>query len=149
MSGEILRDWRYPPASTGWFSRLGLRLEYALASALFNVFSLPKQSGFRRSFAYAGEAMDHGWSILIFPEGQETTNGQTQPFMAGTGLLVIQLNAPVVPIKLNGLFELKQQHKFFVRPGTGTVTICEPVEFSANQTPAQITRELESRVAEL
>jgi long-chain acyl-CoA synthetase len=93
--------------------------------------------------------MDRGWSILIFPEGRETKDGQMQPFMAGTGLLAAQLNAPVVPIKLNGLFELKQQRQFFARPGTVTVTFGEPIESSASQTPAQITRELESRVASL
>lgn len=147
MSGELLRDWRYPPASTGWFSRLKLKLQYALVAALFNVFSLPKQSGFRRSFAYAAQAMDRGWSILIFPEGQETKDGQNQPFMAGTGLLAAELNAPVIPIRLGGLFELKQQHQFFVRPGTVTVTFGEPIEFSAGETPAQITHELESRLA--
>lgn len=146
MSGELLRDWRYPPASTGWFSRLKLKLQYALVAALFNVFSLPKQSGFRRSFAYAAQAMDRGWSILIFPEGQETKDGQNQPFMAGTGLLAAELNAPVIPIRLGGLFELKQ-HQFFVRPGTVTVTFGEPIEFSAGETPAQITHELESRLA--
>jgi long-chain acyl-CoA synthetase len=149
MSGEILRDWRYPPASTTWFSRLRLRLGYALAAALFNVFPLPKQSGFRRSFAYAGQAMDRGSNILIFPEGQETKDGGLQPFMGGTGLLAAQLNAPIVPIKLGGLFELRQQRQFFVRPGTVTVTFGEPIEFSPEDTPAQITRELESRVASL
>lgn len=91
--------------------------------------------------------MDRGWSILIFPEGQETKDGQNQPFMAGTGLLAAELNAPVIPIRLGGLFELKQQHQFFVRPGTVTVTFGEPIEFSAGETPAQITHELESRLA--
>ncbi len=149
MSGEFLRDWRYPSAGTGWLSSLRLKLQYALAAGLFNVFSLPKQSGFRRSFAHAGAAMDRGWSILIFPEGQETKDGNLQPFMAGTGLLVSELHAPVIPIKLGGLFELKQQRQFFVRPGTVTVTFGEPIEFPATQTPVEITQELELRVASL
>jgi long-chain acyl-CoA synthetase len=149
MSGEILRSWRYPPESTGWVSRLRLRLQYALLAALFNVFSLPMQTGFRHSFKYAGQAMDDGWSILIFPEGRETKDGQMQPFMAGIGLLAAQLNAPVVPIKLIGLFELKLQRRFFVRPGTVTVRFGKPIEFPADQTPTQITHELESRVASL
>jgi long-chain acyl-CoA synthetase len=149
MGGELLRGWRYPAAGTKWFSRLRLKLQYALAAGLFNVFSLPKQSGFRRSFAYAGQAMDRGWSILIFPEGQETKDGDLQRFMAGTGLLAAELNAPVIPIKLNGLFELKQRRKFFVRPGTVTITFGEVVQFSNRDAPAHITRELESRVASL
>jgi long-chain acyl-CoA synthetase len=149
MSGEFLRAWRYPSAGTGWFSRLRLKLQYALVAGLFNVFSLPKQSGFRSSFAYAGAAMDRDWSILIFPEGQETKDGNLQPFMAGTGLLVSELQSPVIPIKLGGLFELKQQRQFFVRPGTVTVTFGESIKFPATQTPAEITRELELRLASL
>jgi long-chain acyl-CoA synthetase len=148
MDGERLRNYRYPPASTPWFSRLNLKLQYALLVALFNVFSLPKQSGFRRSFSYAGQAMDRGWSILVFPEGQETKDGRMQPFMAGIGLLTAELNTSVIPIKLEGLFELKQRRQFFVRPGTVTVTFGEPLEFSG-ETPTQITRALESRLASL
>lgn len=147
MSGEILREWRFPPANASWFVRLKLKLQYALGAGLFNVFSLPKKSGFRRSFAYLGRAMDKGWSILIFPEGQETKDGQLQPFMSGIGLLVAELNAQVIPIKLGGLFEVKKRRQFFVRSGTVAVTFGEPIEFSASQTPAQITQELESRIS--
>ena len=118
MSGEYLRDWRYPAANLNWFARVKAKVAYALGAGLFNVFSLPRQSGFRQSFAYAGEAVDRGWSILIFPEGQETKDGQMQPFKAGIGLLASELNVPIVPIKLDGLFELKKRRQYFVRPGT-------------------------------
>jgi len=148
MSGEILRDWRHPPASVGWFYRIKRRLTYVLAAALFNVFSLPKQSGFRRSFAYFGEAMDRGWSVLVFPEGQETTDGQLQPFMTGTGLLVSELQVPVVPIKLHGLFEIKRRRQFFVRPGTVRVTFGKPIRFE-DKTAEEITHELEFCIADL
>ena len=146
MSGEYLRDWRYPPANSGWFTRVKGKVAYALGAALFNVFSLPRQSGFRQSFTYAGDAVDRGWSILIFPEGAETKDGQMQPFKAGIGLLALELNVPVVPIKLSGLFELKQRRQFFVRPGTVSVTLGNPMEFSPDQTPAEITSQLEMRV---
>jgi long-chain acyl-CoA synthetase len=141
MQGERLRDWR--------FGSLRFKVGYALAAGLFNVFSLPRESGFRQSFAYAGEAMDHGWSVLIFPEGTETKDGRMQPFRAGIGLLAAELRVPVVPIMLRGLFELKQKRQFFVRPGRVSVTFGEPIEFSADQTPAEITKVLELRVREL
>ncbi|HEX6043837.1 MAG TPA: AMP-binding protein [Pyrinomonadaceae bacterium] len=138
MSGEHLREWRS-----------NKKLTYALGAALFNVFPLPRQSGFRKSFAYAGEAIDRGFSVLIFPEGHETTDGRIQSFKAGIGMLAADLNVPIVPIKLDGLFELKQRRQFFVRPGTVTVTFGEPVQFPPEQTPEEITRELEARVKEL
>jgi long-chain acyl-CoA synthetase len=31
--------------------------------------NLPRQTGFRESFAYAGESVDRGYSILVFPDG--------------------------------------------------------------------------------
>ncbi len=138
MSGELLREWR----STK-------KLHYALGAALFNVFPLPRQSGFRKSFAYAGEAVDRGWSVMIFPEGHESRDGQIQPFRNGIGLLTSELDVPVIPIKLDGLFELKQRRQFFVRPGTVSVTFGEPIKFPPESTPEAITRELECRVRDL
>src|SRR6185437_4320529 len=111
MAGEILREWR-----------VNSKVWYALGAALFNVFSLPRQSGFRQSFAYAGEAVDRGFSILIFPEGTETRDGQLQPFKAGIGLLSSELKIPVVPIMLRGLFDVKQRGQRFVKPGTVSIT---------------------------
>jgi long-chain acyl-CoA synthetase len=143
MSGEYLRDWRYPPVTLGWFARLKGKLAYALGAALFNVFSLPRQSGFRQSFTYAGEAVDRGFSILIFPEGAETKDGQMQPFKAGIGLLASELNVPVVPIMLRGLFELKQRRQFFVKPGTVSVSFGEPLTLAKEQAPAEITSQLD------
>jgi long-chain acyl-CoA synthetase len=122
---------------------------YALGAGLFNVFSLPRQSGFRQSFSYAGEAVDKDWSVLIFPEGQETKDGQMQPFKAGIGLLASELNIPIVPIKLDGLFPLKKRKQYFVRPGTVSVTFGRPIEFSRSQTPADITNRLEHTLKSL
>ncbi len=138
MSGELLREWR---------SNKNPR--YALGAALFNVFSLPRQSGFRKSFAYAGEAIDRGFSVMIFPEGHETKDGLMQPFRSGIGLLASQLNVPIIPIKLDGLFELKKRRQYFVRPGTVSVIFGEPVQFQPGQTADEITRDLESRVRNL
>jgi long-chain acyl-CoA synthetase len=143
MSGEYLRDWRYPPADLGFLARAKKKVAYALGAALFNVFSLPRQSGFRQSFTYAGEAVDRGWSVLIFPEGQETKDGHMQPFKSGIGLLASELNVPIIPIKLDGLFELKKRRQYFVRPGTVSVTFGDPIKFTRDHTPSDITNTLE------
>jgi long-chain acyl-CoA synthetase len=132
MAGEILREWR-----------VNSKVWYALGAALFNVFSLPRQSGFRQSFAYAGEAVDRSVSILIFPEGTETKDGRMQPFKAGIGLLVSELKVPVVPVMLRGLFEVKKRGQRFVKPGTVSVSFGEAMTFSAEETPAAITNELD------
>lgn len=149
MEGEKLRGWRHAPEGTGWFTRLIWLAQYALVVSLFNVFPLPQRSGFRQSFAHAGEAMDRGYSVLVFPEGRRTPDGKIHCFMEGIGLLAINLNVPVVPIRLDGLWEMKQRRKNFAKPGEITVKIGEPVLYSRDQAPAAITEDLQRRVESL
>ncbi|MDQ3253122.1 MAG: AMP-binding protein [Acidobacteriota bacterium] len=149
MDGELLRDWRHAPPGTAWFTRLRFLVQYALVVSFFNVFPLPKQSGFRRSFTYAGESMDRGYHLLVFPEGKRTEDGQMNRFMTGAGLLAKNLDAPVVPVKLMGLFELKRRRRYFAPAGQVAVTFGAPVRFVAKEEPAHITRELEQCVAAL
>jgi long-chain acyl-CoA synthetase len=149
MEGELLEGMRNPPAGTGLFASMVLRVQYLLIVALFNVFPLPQQSGFRKSFAFAGELVDHGWSVLVFPEGARTRDGAIAPFRAGIGLLATRLQLPVVPMRLGGLFERKQTGKRWAPPGMIKVTIGAPVSFREAEAAEEIARELERRVAAL
>jgi long-chain acyl-CoA synthetase len=149
MGGERLARMRRPAKDMNLFGRMLERLDYFLALSLFNVFPLPQRSGFLKSFSFAGDLADRGWNILVFPEGQTTVDGRIAPFRSGVGLLAKQLNIPVVPIRLAGLFDLRQANRIFTRPGHVQVTIGPPVRFSADQDPNEITKELERRVTEL
>jgi long-chain acyl-CoA synthetase len=149
MDGELLESMRNPPRGTGFFAGLAHRAAYWLVVSLFHVFPLPRQSGFRRSFAFAGELLDRGWSVLIFPEGTRTHDGRMGPFRTGIGLLAAQLGVPVVPAHLGGIFKLKQAGKRWARPGQITVSFGPPVRFGAARAAEDIARELERRVAAL
>jgi len=147
--GERLAAMRQPPADLVFLRRCLDRINYALALALFNAFPLPKQSGFRESFVFADESMDRGYSVLVFPEGQCTEDGKLLSFRAGIGLLANNLKVPIVPVRIDGLFELKQGSKKIARPGQVKVTIGAPIEFPAAADPQQIAKVLEARVAAL
>jgi len=149
MIGEWISDWRHPPPGTRWTTRIRWRLEYVLVLCLFNVFSLPQESGFRRSFSFAGSLMDKGYNLLVFPEGQRTPDGRLGPFMKGIGLMAAGLEAPVVPIRIDGLFELRNRKRFFALPGEIRVTFGNAVEFDETITPADITTDLERRMREI
>src|SRR5207249_1935531 len=121
-------------------------LRYVSVVFFFNVFSMPQKSGFRRSFMFAGEMMDQGFSLLVFPEGQRTKHGALNPFMPGTGLLIQRLDAPVVPMRIDGLWELKKAARHFAWPGEVSVIIGEPVTYSSQQDPEALTADLAKRV---
>jgi long-chain acyl-CoA synthetase len=147
MGGERLAQMRQPPAEWFFLRRWLQRMNYFLVVALFNVFPLPKTSGFRESFRFAGELADRGWSVLVFPEGELTPDGKLQAFRAGIGLLAGNLRLPVVPIRIEGAYEIREAGRLFNRPSRIRVHIGRPVEFPAGSDPQQIAHELEKRVA--
>jgi long-chain acyl-CoA synthetase len=149
MRGERLAEMRRPSKLLNIFKRFHERLNYILALSLFNVFPLPKQSGFLRAFSFAGDLSDRGWNLLIFPEGQITEDGRMAPFRSGIGLLAKRLNLPIVPMRIDGLFEVRRAKQIMAKPGQVTVTIGPPLRIDADQDPNEIARELERRVAEL
>jgi len=150
QEGERLRWWRRPPEGTPRLRRWRWKLQYFLVVLIFNTFPLPQKSGFRRSFAYAGESVDRGHSVLVFPEGTRTEHGGLHPFRNGTGLLAAQLGLPVVPVRIDGLWELKRSgRRGFAFPHTVTVNIGEPVTYPPDADAATITRDLERRVREI
>ena len=146
QDGEVLREWRHPPQSAGVFRRLLSLGEYFLVVLFFNVFSLPQQSGFRQSFRFAGELIDRGYNLMLFPEGERTKHGRMNPFRLGVGLLARELHTPIVPVRIDGLWKFKQANRHFAWPGQISVNIGEPVRYSRQEAPEKIARDLEQRV---
>ena len=125
------------------------RVVWTLAVSLLNLFPLPRQAGFRQSFSYAGESVDRGYSVLVFPEGHHTKDGKMLPFQSGIGMLAENLQIPVVPVRIKGLFELKQAGKRIARPHAITIRIGKPLRFAAGTDPQQIAEDLQRQVEEL
>ena len=153
MSGEMLEDYRHfrnpeRAKADGRFYPPG-PLIYLLLTALFNVFPLPKQRDFQRSFAHAGEALDRGFHVLLFPEGTRSAAGELARFRAGIGLLVKQSGAPVLPMAIRGLGELKTGHRGWFRSGLVEVRVGRPMRFSPLESEAQITARLHGEVERL
>lgn len=139
MSGEMILDWRYARNQSNWFLNLVGPVQYWLVTALFNIFPLPQYSGFRRSFAHAGEALDQGYNVLVFPEGKRSPDGSLLPFKSGSGLLWKELGVPALPVYLHGLGELKTGREHWFRSRKIIVSAGEPLQLEAGSTPQELT----------
>ena len=149
MDGERLRAMRHPLREIGFLGRWLDRTTCALLVLLLNVFPLPRQSGYRESFHFAGELADRGYSALIFPEGRGTQDGHMGLFRTGIDLLASKLNLPVVPLRIDGLFDLKQAGKIMTAPGAIRVSIGAPIRFDPDTDPNSIARQLEAKASSL
>ncbi len=153
MLGEMLEDyrhWRNPERAPGTnrFYLLG-PVAYFLATALFNVFPLPRQRDFQTSFAHAGKAMDRGYSVLVFPEGTRSAEGKLARFRPGIGLLARESGVPVLPIAIRGLGDLKARRRGWFRSGAIEVRVGEPILFRPEEMEAAITARLHDEVERL
>jgi long-chain acyl-CoA synthetase len=144
--GEDLEALRSPAASRGFFAGIYDRILWFLGVSLLNLFPLPREAGFRQSFAYAGEAVDRGYSILVFPEGRHTVDGNINSFRAGIGLLADNLGVPVLPVRILGLFEVKRAGKRFAAPWKIRVRIGQPMKFATGTDPGRIAAALQDAV---
>jgi long-chain acyl-CoA synthetase len=150
MDGERLRAYLHPPKETGTIKRIRWFFTYWLVVIFFNAFPLPRHSGFRDSFSFAGEAMDRGYNVLIFPEGELTRDGSIQPFKSGIGILANGLEVPIVPIAISGLYELRAAgQRGFAPPGRVTIAFGEPITFKPETPATELTTKLERRVRKL
>jgi long-chain acyl-CoA synthetase len=147
--GEALEALRSPAPDRALFTRTYDRVRWMLGVSLLNLFPLPREAGFRRSFAYAGEAVDRGYSVLVFPEGRHTTDGKLNPFRAGIGLLAAKLGVPVLPMRIDGLFEVKQAGRRFAAPWKIRVRIGATMTFSPETEPQDIAAEVQKAVERL
>jgi long-chain acyl-CoA synthetase len=149
ISGEMLEDLRHGRnMEFRWLAPLG-PMVWLLLTALFNAFPLPRQRGFQRSFAHAGEALDHGFHVVVFPEGRRSAEGALANFRPGIGLLVKQSSAAVLPTALRGMGDLKRGKRRWFRSGTLEVVFGQPIRFAASESEAAITARLHSEVEKL
>ncbi len=142
MSGEMLMDFRRGRNQGNWFLNLVGPIAYFLMTALFNVFPLPQLGGFRESFRHAGEAVDRGYNVLVFPEGRRSDDGTPQRFKTGAGMLWKELGVPALPVHLSGLGELKALGGRWFRSGKIGVRVGEVLSPAIDSSPEQLTNVL-------
>ena len=69
-------------------------------------------------------------SLLLFPEGTRTLNGEIQPFKPGGLLLSIETGMPIVPVAIDGTFQsFKKGSKQFTKRKL-FISLGEPIKTS-------------------
>jgi 1-acyl-sn-glycerol-3-phosphate acyltransferase len=106
-----------------------------------------RMSGGKRSIDEAVLAMkEKGYSFLIFPEGTRSRDGKLHDLKRGGFFLAVAAQAPIIPITIQGTFELMPRGRIFPRRGKIKVIFHPPIE-TAGKTVADLPA-LASQVAQ-
>jgi long-chain acyl-CoA synthetase len=127
MAKEFFKAHFFPEEHErrAWFTN---SLNYWLASLFFNAFPLPqREAGARQTLRYIGDVLEDDFSVLIFPEGKRTDNGDIRPFRPGIGMIGSRLEVPVVPVRIEGLDKVLHHTWRMARPGPVRVAFGRPM----------------------
>lgn len=86
-------------------------------------------SRIRKSYDEARKILREGMSLVVFPEGSRTFTGHMGFFRRGAFMLADELQLPVVPLTINGSFDVmpRMRDMHFVNWHPLTLTIHEPI----------------------
>jgi 1-acyl-sn-glycerol-3-phosphate acyltransferase len=80
-----------------------------------------------RSLKDGASKLAGGWSVLIYPEGTRTSDGNLQPFKKGAFMMAVQTGIPILPVTCNGAFQVLPKKTIVFRPGHVTLTVGDPI----------------------
>lgn len=103
------------------------------------------------AFEVAARRIRAGASVLFFPEGSRSPDGRLKDFERGGFLLALKSGVPIVPVGIEGSFEILPRHRLTVRPGPVRVRLGAPVataDYGVRDRAALMVR-VRERIAEL
>ncbi|MCL2650523.1 MAG: 1-acyl-sn-glycerol-3-phosphate acyltransferase [Candidatus Azobacteroides sp.] len=76
----------------------------------------------------AEKRLKNGASVFLFPEGSRTKTGGLGNFKKGAYQMAMNLNLPIVPVTINGSFQIMSKDTFLFTPHKMEMIIHEPIE---------------------
>lgn len=73
-------------------------------------------------------------SIMMCPEGSRTRNGKMSPFRRGAYKIALDMGLPIVPVTINGPYDVLKVDTFTLNPGKLELTIHKPIPTENLQT---------------
>ena len=119
----------------------------ALVKMLFNAFSF-ERSGFV-GLHRAQRLLKDGYSVLLFPEGTRSKDGQLQPFKCGIGRLALATQVCVVPVWIEGAHAAMPKGARFAHSHQVEIRFGAPLQFALGSDQTSVMAAIEQRVRAL
>ncbi len=81
-----------------------------------------------RTISQAKTRIKNGVSMMMFPEGSRTETGKMSRFKRGAFQLAIDMKLPIVPLTINGAYDVFPIHRKLIYPGKLELIIHEPIQ---------------------
>ena len=127
----------YLPVQIRWIAKSSLFKIPFLGWAMIAAGYIPVERDNRKkayeAFNKALEKIKEGCSIIIFPEGTRSEDGEIGPFKKGSNLIASRTKSPMVPVTIIGSGDIIKKGSARINPGSIRVIISPPVEPSTDK----------------
>lgn len=115
-----------------------------IITLLFNAYPFPRIGQIKSGLEYTGELIDKNWSILVFPEGRESPTGEILPLKRGAGVITVEMQVPIVPVKIQGTRNIIPHGSHFPKKrGQILIKFGQPLYFKKGASPETVTKIIE------
>lgn len=121
----------------------------AYAALAFGAIPMERTKVTRRSADLAAGLLDHGWNLVIFPEGGRSPDGWGHEFRGGAAYLSARTGRPVVPVYMGGTGQVLPRGATLPRRRQVTVTFGEPIWPEPREHARRLNPRIEGAVAAL
>lgn len=93
---------------------------------MLNVVPVDPDTQLMRAMKAGAIGLKHGKILNIYPEGERAFDGELHTFKKGAAILATELDLPIVPVALDGLYKVWPRKSWRIRPAKVKITIGEP-----------------------
>lgn len=93
---------------------------------LLNVVPIDQDTQLMRAMKAGAIGLQHGKILNIYPEGERAFDGELHEFKKGAAILATELDLPMVPVAIDGLYKVWARRSWKIRPAKVKIRIGEP-----------------------
>jgi|TARA_B100000959_G_scaffold171582_1_gene179670 1-acyl-sn-glycerol-3-phosphate acyltransferase len=122
------------------------RLIQFMVAALWHAFGIERIKSPLRSIRTMQDLLFQGWSIVIYPEGTRSRNGNIAPFKGGLAVIAKKSGRPVIPVCVQGGMEVLPEATYIPHAGTIQITYGKPLHFQKDESSSEFMARVEDAV---
>ena len=93
---------------------------------MLNIVPVDPDTQLMKAMKSGAIGLKHGKVLNIYPEGERAYDGELHDFKKGAAILATELDLPIVPVAIDGLYKVWARRTMRIRPGKAKVRFGEP-----------------------
>lgn len=148
LGPQYRRQLAIAAASDYWFA--GRSRRRAFFAGWLGGFAFSRRGqGQSAAFHAIEEFLEQGWSVLIYPEGTRSRNGDMAKFRPGAALVATRTGSDVLPVRIRGTWDVLPPGAGWPRRGRVEIRFGSPLRANPGEDPRDFNARLEAAVRAL